>query len=167
MPYFQEWVQGRHLWRQVWGVSLQDQLPGEYFPYRGCGCRLSISTEVTGQWFRWSPEHPVSFPSRQGVIDGRSPNRLQWLGPVVIVGILFFSEWKTVTLEVKSCWNEKRTFMIALQAAIWLFLLLFVEAGRKLNAFAISQCSPVELGCNKNKNLPVTPEHFSRLLFLL
>lgn len=37
---------------QDWGVSLEDWLPGEYFPYRGCGCRLSISTEVTKPGFQ-------------------------------------------------------------------------------------------------------------------
>lgn len=37
---------------QDWGVSLEGWLPGEYFPYRGCGCRLSISTEVTKPGFQ-------------------------------------------------------------------------------------------------------------------
>lgn len=47
-----------------------------------------------------------------------------------------YTKWKTVSLEVKPCWNEKRTFITALQAAIW--LLLFLEPGKMLSAFPMS-----------------------------
>jgi hypothetical protein len=52
---------------------------------------------------------------------------------------------------VKPCWNEKKAFITALQAAIWLLLLLFLEPGK---CWVLSQClhTPLELGGNKNKN---------------
>lgn len=171
-------------WRAVYallsGVSL-----GQASLAAGLGCVSARPAArrvlpLQGMWlqavnFHWShwamiPVKPWTsgvFPQQAGCDRWKASKLAAVAGPNGNCGHSLFSEWKTVTLEVKSCWNEKRTFIIALQAAIWLFLLLFLEPGRMLTAFTISLCSPVELGCNKNKNLPVTPEHFSRLLFPL
>lgn len=135
LPYFQE------------GVKLQGSLSGRSWV---CLCKAACqeSTSPTGdvaagcQFPLKSPGHDsgealnvrcLSPPGGVWWMEGLPPNPGSWLQ---LPGSwqmqpFSFSEWRTVTLEAKSCWNEKRTIITALQAAIWL-LLSFLESGRIL-----------------------------------
>ena len=126
--------------------SVQEWVPwqGSLGRSRACLCeaacqeRTSPAGDVAaGCWFPLKSPGPdsgealnVRRPARGAGCDGRSLQPTAALHSRSSWGRQprSFSEWRTATLEVKPCWNEKRTFMTALQAALWLFLLLFLES---------------------------------------